>query len=638
MRNLSFILTLSMFLLILLPGTSFGETIAISYFQDNSQEKAYSNLEKGLANMMITQFSNTEGVNVVERDRLSELLKEIELGKGGYIDEKTAPKLGKGLGAGYILFGSYMVMGDSVRIDARLMNVESGKVEVSDSVSGTSSNLFPMVDQLGEKLLQRFQYRAPADAQSASLNDIATYSEGLVLLDEGKVKEGSDLLKTLTMKSPKFNLAKTSYKESLKRLYSARSARTDLFDSSQEQLMQSASKILAVGPATAAMSPEQQSEIIGYRLLRGQFMVHQLKKALIVYKKERDKVCEPAAKMPGYPTIDGVRCCVMAGKWGDCDNSAGNFLPAKHASSVIPQMNKYIENQFQLVKDIEVVMNSKKSGAQSPKQPTVNVPVMQRPPGVDDATWAQIKAAQAQSAQQMSQVMAMRNQFAAARGDTDAIEGEISPEDYERALTLKVLSRREWMPSSATGKMKVKLFPDSVAMGVGMFVLTGKTRIDLDGRLEFAHQGYTGMGGSEKTLMWPSPAMINPELVGPSLELMELGVRINQASEGQMAKMTGETLLFIVGSVFHAVGKEDDALRYWQALLDAYPAGRYFDTTESRIKAILGVDESCSDCNYVGTPNDDRAVDSFLYQQFRDPRRDNMFPIPRYDAKPVSEW
>ena len=48
--------------------------------------------------MLITDLSNVKSIQIVEREKLESLLKEIELGEGKFIDPNTAQKLGKGLG------------------------------------------------------------------------------------------------------------------------------------------------------------------------------------------------------------------------------------------------------------------------------------------------------------------------------------------------------------------------------------------------------------------------------------------------------------------------------------------------------------------------------------------------------------
>ena len=70
-------------------------TIAISYFDNTSGSEQYNPLSKGLADMLITDLSNVKSIQIVEREKLESLLKEIDLGESKFIDPNTAQKLGK---------------------------------------------------------------------------------------------------------------------------------------------------------------------------------------------------------------------------------------------------------------------------------------------------------------------------------------------------------------------------------------------------------------------------------------------------------------------------------------------------------------------------------------------------------------
>ena len=70
-------------------------------------------------------------VTVVERNKLNEVLKEQALSQTGVIDEATAIKVGKIIGAQKILMGDYQCnLKERYSISARLVDIESGAVEV----------------------------------------------------------------------------------------------------------------------------------------------------------------------------------------------------------------------------------------------------------------------------------------------------------------------------------------------------------------------------------------------------------------------------------------------------------------------------------------------------------------------------
>ncbi len=80
------------------------------------------------------ELSKYKFIKLVERSKLKEVLKEIELGMTGTVDDKTASKAGK-------LHGIQIMIAGTLRrnkITARAIHTESGKVIASHSVSGIS--------------------------------------------------------------------------------------------------------------------------------------------------------------------------------------------------------------------------------------------------------------------------------------------------------------------------------------------------------------------------------------------------------------------------------------------------------------------------------------------------------------------
>ena len=69
--------------LLLTPGLSEAaeKRIAVSYFANNSGDPSFDALGRGLAEMLITDLTLVEDIQVVERSRLNEVLGELELQK-----------------------------------------------------------------------------------------------------------------------------------------------------------------------------------------------------------------------------------------------------------------------------------------------------------------------------------------------------------------------------------------------------------------------------------------------------------------------------------------------------------------------------------------------------------------------------
>ncbi len=81
-----------------------------------------------LSAKIIETTSETIGRMVVEREQLLLALEELNLGTTSLVDESVRLKIGKIVGAKLMVLGAYMVVETQMRLDLRLVEVETGKV------------------------------------------------------------------------------------------------------------------------------------------------------------------------------------------------------------------------------------------------------------------------------------------------------------------------------------------------------------------------------------------------------------------------------------------------------------------------------------------------------------------------------
>jgi curli biogenesis system outer membrane secretion channel CsgG len=65
---------------------------------------------------------------LVERERLLAVLRELNLGSSGLADDATALRIGRLTGARMMLFGAYQIVAGQMRLDLRLVDVETSLV------------------------------------------------------------------------------------------------------------------------------------------------------------------------------------------------------------------------------------------------------------------------------------------------------------------------------------------------------------------------------------------------------------------------------------------------------------------------------------------------------------------------------
>lgn len=137
------------------------KTIAIIDFENNSIDdvEKYANLGGALSKILISDFSVLSNLKVVERERLQFLVDELELtvkeiGGKRVVDPASAPQLGKLLGVHSFIFGSFMKLGNTFRIDARLVKTETGEIFKTASVEGKPDKIIELAKELTLKITQ----------------------------------------------------------------------------------------------------------------------------------------------------------------------------------------------------------------------------------------------------------------------------------------------------------------------------------------------------------------------------------------------------------------------------------------------------------------------------------------------------
>ena len=209
-------------LVIALPSFSTGDgdeklRLAILYFDNSGDSEKLQMLRKGMADMLITDLSKVKSLDIVERARLEEIMKEQEMSNSKSFDNNTAVSMGKLLGAETILTGSFFEMMGTLRVDARFIDVETGKILKSDGVQGLVSDFFTLEKDLVDKIIVNLELKLTDDekaylklnreGEQLSYEDALTFSEGLDLMDLGKKDKARAKIEAVLTKHPKFEPA-----------------------------------------------------------------------------------------------------------------------------------------------------------------------------------------------------------------------------------------------------------------------------------------------------------------------------------------------------------------------------------------------------------------------------------------------
>lgn len=198
-----------------LPANPKGraKAVAVVDFENVTKDKAIDWLGNGIAEVLVTDLGNVAGVNLVERKDLHAVLKELNFGRSDYVDPTTAQKIGKIVGADYMVVGGYQKFQDDLRLTARLVEVGTGKVFMPAQVDGKYEDVFSLEDQLAGMLRKAIgvtldpDEAAPVGVSSSSLDAYHLFSDGVYYFRDGLNKEALENLDGALKLDPRFSLA-----------------------------------------------------------------------------------------------------------------------------------------------------------------------------------------------------------------------------------------------------------------------------------------------------------------------------------------------------------------------------------------------------------------------------------------------
>lgn len=108
-------------------------TVAVLEFEDHGigQTAATQGLGRTLADRISEQLSSRPDLRLIDRESLQKILEELSLASLDLTDRESQLRLGKLLGAQYLIMGGYTSLGGGLRIDGRIVEVERGIAEGS---------------------------------------------------------------------------------------------------------------------------------------------------------------------------------------------------------------------------------------------------------------------------------------------------------------------------------------------------------------------------------------------------------------------------------------------------------------------------------------------------------------------------
>ncbi len=173
--------------------------VAILELSNLSASTRLEPMEAGFGEILQANLSTIDGVRLVERQRIHDVLEEQRLGLSGAVDPKTAARAGRLLGAERLVYGSFFELDKRLHLQVRLVDVKSTAVLQSASVEGDveqfESIMLELTKRIGSALAtlppdvaERLQREQPVHALESALH----YARGQDLRRRGRLESAAE--------------------------------------------------------------------------------------------------------------------------------------------------------------------------------------------------------------------------------------------------------------------------------------------------------------------------------------------------------------------------------------------------------------------------------------------------------------
>lgn len=153
-------------------------------------------LGKAVSTMLITELSGRPGMRVIERGQLKDILTEQKLALSGRVDESTAIKVGKLVGAQYVVKGQVTSIADQMRMDVQAVDVETSEVLAVQKLSDKTSELLNMVVQIADLFTNKLDLAPPStrpEVRTIPVQATINFSRALDAEDHGDIDKAMEL-------------------------------------------------------------------------------------------------------------------------------------------------------------------------------------------------------------------------------------------------------------------------------------------------------------------------------------------------------------------------------------------------------------------------------------------------------------
>ncbi len=177
--------------------------IAVMPFQNGGSygrdKEDFDALQVGIPAMVMSELAQNPGARVVDRSDINRILDEQNLATDGRVDASTAARVGRLVGARYMIMGTFIDHYGKMRIDARIVDVETSEIlKVVQSGPRERDKLFDMISELSTSIMANTKLpplpvqQAQAEPRRIPTEALTFYSRALLYEDRGDAAKAEE--------------------------------------------------------------------------------------------------------------------------------------------------------------------------------------------------------------------------------------------------------------------------------------------------------------------------------------------------------------------------------------------------------------------------------------------------------------
>ena len=150
-------------------------SVAVMYFENIPDPQDKDHTGEMLVNLMITSLSQVRGLDVISREHLYDIQKDLGHGDAMSITPSLATQIAQRAGVRTMLLGSILQKSPDLVVTSRLIDVKTGKILGSERLGGyTNERIFALVDSLASLVRGDLNLAGPSAAENKPVADVTT--------------------------------------------------------------------------------------------------------------------------------------------------------------------------------------------------------------------------------------------------------------------------------------------------------------------------------------------------------------------------------------------------------------------------------------------------------------------------------